>query len=79
MAKGLAANHSFKSMATSYFTKKQRKALIDDYISSYEDWFLNEPTVYSQPETRRQELEAMNNSELYQFIESDLPSLLQYL
>ena len=64
-------------MPTSYFTKKQRQALIDNYISSYEDWFDNEPTVYAPPETRRQELEAMNNSELYQFIESDVPSLLE--
>jgi len=64
-------------MTTSFFTKKQRKALIDNYMGSYEDWFNDEPTVYSPPETRRQELEAMNNSELHQFIKSDLPSLLQ--
>ena len=68
-----------KPMTTSFFSKKQRETLIASYMGSYEDWFNDEPTVYDSPETRRRELEAMNNSELHQFIQSDLPSLLQYL
>ena len=64
-------------MATSFFTKKQREALIDVYMVSYEDWFDNEPTVYDSPAIRKKQLEAMNNSELYQFIESDIPNLLR--
>ena len=64
-------------MTTSFFTKKWREALIDVYMVSYEDWFNDEPTVYDSPAIRRKQLEAMNNSELYKFIKSDVPSLLE--
>ena len=64
-------------MKSSFFSAKQRKTLIDNYMGSYEDWFNDEPWVYAPPQTRRKELEAMNNSELHEFIKSDLPYLLE--
>ena len=63
-------------MATSYFTQKQRQELILSYMGSYSDWYNDEPTVYSKPEVREQELNTLNNSELFQLIKSEIPALL---
>ena len=47
-----------------YLTKAQRSELIDRFMSSYEDWYLNEPNVYDKPAKRQSELESLSNFQL---------------
>ena len=61
---------------TSFFTKKQRLEVTARYLDAYTDWYNDEPQVYDRPEDRAEELAYMSNSELYELIKSDCPSLL---
>ena len=47
------------------FTKEKREAIIDMALGWFEDWKLNEPTVYTESvEERRNKMLLLNNSEL---------------
>ena len=47
------------------FTKEKREAIIDMALGWFEDWKLNEPTVYTETvEERRNKMLLLNNSEL---------------
>ena len=52
------------------FTKEKREAIMDMVLGWFEDWKLNEPTVYTETvEERRQLMLPLNNSELIKHIE----------
>ena len=52
------------------FTKEKREAIIDMVLGLFEDWKLNEPTVYTETvEERKQLMLPLNNSELIKHIE----------
>ena len=52
------------------FTKEKREAIIDMVLGWFEDWKLNEPTVYTETvEERKQLMLPLNNSELIKHIE----------
>ena len=62
---------------TTILNKSQREAIIDKCLEWFEDWKLNEPTVYTESVTeRRQIMEALNNSDLikhvYEFYAPDI-------
>mgnify|MGYP003130480311 CR=1 FL=1 len=62
---------------TTILNKSQRETIIDKCIEWFEDWKLNEPTVYTESVTdRRQIMEALNNSDLmkhvYEFYALDI-------
>ena len=47
------------------FTKEKREAIIDMALGWFEDWKLNEPTVYKETvEERRNKMLLLNNSDL---------------
>lgn len=47
------------------FTQEKREAIIDMALGWFEDWKLNEPTVYTESvEERRNKMLLLNNSEL---------------
>ena len=51
------------------FTTEQREEIIDMALGWFEDWKLNEPTVYPETvEERRQLMLPLNNSQLFQHI-----------
>ena len=62
---------------SSFFSTTQRQSLITAYMDCYSQWHENEPEIYETPDTRTSQLQSMNNSELYKFIKSDCPSILQ--
>tara|TARA_R100000773_G_scaffold17312_1_gene15766 strand:- start:304 stop:537 length:234 start_codon:yes stop_codon:yes gene_type:complete len=52
------------------FTKEKREAIIDMALGWFEDWKLNEPTVYTETvEERKSLMLPLNNSELIKHIE----------
>ena len=52
------------------FTKEQREEIIDMVLGWFEDWKLNEPTVYTETvEERRQAMLPLNNSQLIKHIQ----------
>ena len=52
------------------FTKEKREAIMDMVLGWYEDWKLNEPTVYTETvEDRKALMLPLNNSELIKHIE----------
>ncbi len=52
------------------FTSEQREEIIDMVLGWFEDWKLNEPTVYTETvEERRQLMLPLNNSELIKHIQ----------
>ena len=52
------------------FTKEKREAIMNMVLGWFEDWKLNEPTVYTETvEERRQLMLPLNNSELIKHIE----------
>ena len=52
------------------FTKEKREAIMDMVLGWFEDWKLNEPTVYTETvEERKQLMLPLNNSELIKHIE----------
>ena len=52
------------------FTKEKREAIMDMVLGWYEDWKLNEPTVYTETVDERKALMLpLNNSELIKHIE----------
>ena len=52
------------------FTKEKREAIIDMALGWFEDWKLNEPTVYTETvEERKALMLPLNNSELIKHIE----------
>jgi len=62
---------------TTILNKSQRETIIDKCLEWFEDWKLNEPTVYTESVTeRRQIMEALNNSDLikhvYEFYAPDI-------
>ncbi len=62
---------------TTILNKSQRQTIIDKCLEWFEDWKLNEPTVYTESVTdRRQIMEALNNSDLmkhvYEFYAPDI-------
>jgi len=62
---------------TTILNKLQRKTIIDKCLEWFEDWKLNEPTVYTESvKDRRQIMEALNNSDLmkhvYEFYAPDI-------
>ena len=62
---------------TTILNKSQRETIIDKCLEWFEDWKLNEPTVYTESVTdRRQIMEALNNSDLmkhvYEFYAHDI-------
>ena len=62
---------------TTILNKSQRETIIDKCIEWFEDWKLNEPTVYTESVSdRRQIMEALNNSDLmkhvYEFYALDI-------
>ena len=51
------------------FTAEQREQIIDMALGWFEDWKLNEPTVYPETvEERRALMLPLNNSELFKHI-----------
>ena len=62
---------------SSYLSATQRQSLITAYMNCYTDWYNDEPDIYETPDTRTSQLNSLNNSELYKFIQSDCPSLLE--
>ena len=51
------------------FTTEQREQIIDMVLGWFEDWKLNEPTVYTETvEERRALMLPLNNSELFKHI-----------
>ena len=51
------------------FTTEQREQIIDLVLGWFEDWKLNEPTVYTETvEERKQLMLPLNNSELFKHI-----------
>ena len=64
------------------FTKAQREEIIDMVLGWFEDWKLNEPTVYTETvEERRQLMLALNNSELIKHIQEfyGCPDIWDYI
>ena len=62
---------------TTILNKSQRETIIDKCLEWFEDWKLNEPSVYTESVTdRRQIMEALNNSDLmkhvYEFYAPDI-------
>ena len=62
---------------TTILNKSQRETIIDKCLEWFEDWKLNEPTVYTESVTdRRQTMETLNNSDLikhvYEFYAPDI-------
>ena len=62
---------------TTILNKSQRETIIDKCLEWFEDWKLNEPTVYPESVTdRRQIMESLNNSDLmkhvYEFYAPDI-------
>lgn len=62
---------------TTILNKLQRETIIDKCLEWFEDWKLNEPTVYTESvKDRRQIMEALNNSDLmkhvYEFYAPDI-------
>tara|TARA_Y100000289_G_scaffold60242_1_gene67032 strand:- start:677 stop:892 length:216 start_codon:yes stop_codon:yes gene_type:complete len=52
------------------FTKEKREEIIDMVLGWFEDWKLNEPTVYTETvEERRQAMLPLNNSQLIKHIQ----------
>ena len=52
------------------FTKEKREAIMDMVLGWYEDWKLNEPTVYTETVDEKKGLMLpLNNSELIKHIE----------
>jgi len=52
------------------FTTEKREEIIDMVLGWFEDWKLNEPTVYTETvEERRQAMLPLNNSQLIKHIE----------
>ena len=52
------------------FTKEKREAIMDMVLGWYEDWKLNEPTVYTETvDDRKALMLPLNNSELIKHIE----------
>lgn len=52
------------------FTKEKREAIMDMVLGWYEDWKLNEPTVYTETVDEKKALMLpLNNSELIKHIE----------
>ncbi len=52
------------------FTQEKREAIIDMVLGWFEDWKLNEPTVYTETvEERKALMLPLNNSELIKHIE----------
>ena len=52
------------------FTKEKKEAIMDMVLGWYEDWKLNEPTVYTETVDERKALMLpLNNSELIKHIE----------
>ena len=62
---------------TTILNKLQRETIIDRCLEWFEDWKLNEPTVYTESvKDRRKIMEALNNSDLmkhvYEFYAPDI-------
>ena len=64
--------YGIKLPTSAVMNRKQRSNLIDAYLLAYEDWHRDEPDTYLPPDQRRQQLEALNNSELFKAIQDDL-------
>ena len=64
------------------FTKEQREEIIDMVLGWFEDWKLNEPTVYTETvEERRQAMLPLNNSQLIKHIKEfyGCPDIWDYI
>ena len=64
------------------FTKEQREEIIDMVLGWFEDWKLNEPTVYTETvEERKALMLPLNNSELIKHIQEfyGCPDIWDYI
>jgi len=71
----------FQMKKTTILTTEQRDTIIDKCLEWFEDWKLNEPTVYPETvEDRRQMMVVLNNSDLMKHVyEMYSPHIWEYV